>query len=352
MGVLSARALLDKNHLIEALVNKDPGAGVDRALPPVLSAEEELAALEREGWKFVAPVVSGGKGYWLRSGSYRPPYQTEKPSLMALTSAELLDLGVASAGPRDFLLVNLALLSEDSSVQVTAALLRAVERGVAMSGEASHRTACLERLLSCDDDGRRLARVALARSMLEGRLQDFRDGSDPSLAALKNYALCSRVEVLVATLQRLRDAVPEMAAEAASLDWAAAWLEDRRPRLRVTLEQLQGVWTNGQGQEIRVTGNLCSFGGEPVTISMDHTGLTYLVPGWSLLQQDDASGCVTWVSNTSREQTMWSRGAAAVVTTATVVTNNNSIIEEDEDDEITALYTTDNTIHPDNVNSL
>ena len=65
------------------------------------------------------------------------------------------------------------------------------------------------------------------------------------------------------------------------------WIEEFKPAMRVTLDALQGKWTNSQHQDITIEGDQCTFAdGNPVQISPYDTATysTYSVPGWVLSQ--------------------------------------------------------------------
>lgn len=327
---LGERALADST-LINRLVERDPIAGVEPALPKALTLEEQNAALAEEGWRHHGGA-NGSKGYWVREG-YKNSYTSERPTPRAQSLVELEDEGLLTAQPRDLLLVALALRSPDMQSLVLEALLEGVANGVINNWVTERRCDALSMLLKCDDDGLRASRVEAAHVSLCVRIEDLRDGKTPELQALKNMAQCTRMELLTLTLRRVREEGADVLGDISPDDgllWVDDWLEQRKPQLRVTLKDLQGCWTNNQLQRIRVEKDQCTFANSaPVTITQEPDTGTFSVPGWSLVQEDSFPGNVLWGSKLSRDTTRWTRVQSVVVD------------DDDDDDE---LYNDNNSV--------
>lgn len=313
LTALSSRALGDASF-VARLVERDPLAGVEPAEPRVRTAEEESVALAEEGWRHVVGL-NGGKGYWVRDG-FKNSHTVVRPTPRQQTVAELEDEGLLTAEPKDLLLVSLALRGQEMQALVLETLLEGVEVAVANNWLAERRIDALSMLLRCDEDGERFNRVETSHVSLCTRIDALRNGSTPGLRALKTLAQCTRMEMLVGALKRVRsegaDVLKQIPPEE-GLKWVEEWLEQRRPQLRVTLKDLQGAWSNNQHQAINVLNTNCTFAhSEPVVISQDAETGTYIVPGWTLIQEESWPGNAVWRSNTTRETTRWSRVQEAI----------------------------------------
>ena len=350
LTALSRRVLGDEtspagSDLVCRLVEADPYAGLVLAKLPSYTPAEELEALKAEGWRFV-PTAS--KGYWTKTPVGGRPkagnYSAVRPSVRMPSTAELEDKAMESAGPTALLLVNIALVDPTLGDQVTEALLDGVAVGSASAAVAQRRTEVLVKLLQEDSDGRRVIRADAAAKGLLGRIIELRRGELPALRALKPHAQCARMEALLLVARRLdaADVLPPDAVERLrDQDWVAPWLAERRPRPRITLDDLQGEWVTVAYKtlpEIIVTGDECSFeDGNTVPIEMNHELGTWTVNSWYLSQQYSYTDEMLW--RNARETTRWMRPRESTVVQAEVVnvsTNNN---DSDDDDGYEFLST-------------
>mmetsp|Transcript_74812 Transcript_74812/g.141737 ORF Transcript_74812/g.141737 Transcript_74812/m.141737 type:complete len:499 (-) Transcript_74812:280-1776(-) len=377
--------------LVDKLVQFEPAAGCELPPPALHTTEEEDRLLAEEGWKKHTSTTSGSKGWWMKPGhtSTVTKPSPHRPSAGELEETVLKD---PSTNPTALLLVSMALLHPSLSDAVVESFVAGIEKFVytAPSVVVKRRLAlCL--LLRCDDDGRMSLRRGQALALLEEKVDELRFNRTPAVQALKKIQQCTKMEHLTAALRLLRsanvvraasglggDAPAFDGAKAASttvdgeavsfdeeadgsnhgddqegLEWVPAWVEARRPALRVHLRDLQGEWFNDEKQAVFVRDNQCSFGtqGSPVSITEDNESGTYAVPGWTLMQEKSFPGSVVWRQNQHPNSlTTWTRRAiggavgssssAVPIVTATVVThnrrhhNNNNEDDDDDDDDL------------------
>jgi len=306
-----SRRLLNETRLLNRLVDKDPLAGLKPVDPPKLTEEEEEEMLHEEGWQ--KHLANNGKHFW--SHKRRKESSTwERPKPRKPSPNELEDLALQQADPGDLLLVSLALMDPSMAMSVCDALVHGIERSYPNTRVLEHKLSVLKLLLQVDQDALHDDRARRVAEQLDEHITKLREGEATEVRALKNHQKCARMEVLVHAVKELQDNVPSFAIifpKEGTLDWFQPWLDEFKPAMRVTLDDLQGKWTNSQNQDITIDGDQCTFAeGNPVQISVvDYPSYsTYTVPGWTLSQENSHSGQMYWVSQQTRtEKTIWSR---------------------------------------------
>lgn len=305
-----SRRLLNETRLLNRLVDKDPLAGLKPVTPEPPTPEEEEALLEAEGWQ--KHQANNGKFFW--SNRRRKESSTwDRPKPRKPSPNELEDMALQAAEPGDLLLVSLALMDPSVAMSVSDALVHGVERSYPNTRVLEHKLSVLKLLLKMNDDAHHEDRVRRVAQQLDGQIQKLREGEAVEVRALKNHQKCARMEVLVKAVEELQDSVPlfvELIPKD-TLDWFQPWIDEFKPAMRVTLDDLQGRWTNTQSQDITIEGDQCTFAdGNPVQITVIDLPAysTYAVPGWVLSQEQSHPSTVNWVSQQNRqEKTTWIR---------------------------------------------
>lgn len=300
---LSTRLVTHKDFL-KRLVETNPSAGV-KARPPVqYTVEQEERILFDLGWM---KSEHNGKPYWYKKDTKES--QWNRPKIPRPSPIQMDEEALSEAVPADLLLVSMALLSPNMSDAIILALVDGIQRNFTNNPISRMRLSVISLLLSVQDG----AQEGRVRSMAEGlmdRINDLRDGIKEYVMALTNHAKALRMEALVKTTKYLQEHVSLFESMYPDeFDWLAGWMEKVRPKLHVTLEDLQGNWLNSQSQDVVVNGDLCTFSnGNPVHITQDETTGTFCIPGWCLSQERSSKSYMTWYNERSRgESTTWQR---------------------------------------------
>jgi len=317
---LSGRLLRNPKFLAR-VVDHNPIAGVKPLPPVVYTPEEEDRLIAAEGWK--QHKNAHGRTYWYRSGAKYTVW--DKPKPRKPTSMQMDERAFEASAPGDLLLVVLALFSPADSDLVVQVLVEGIARSYPSSWQFKQRVRVLGHVLSLDTDELQTTRLLAAADQLLDAINALRSESTTATRAMKDHTKCAHMEVLVYTVRALAEPFPETFEPlAASLDWVKTWFERYRPPMRVTLQDLQGHWTNSQDQPIHIVEDQCSFShNEPVAIKLEATG-TYSVPGWTLSQERSTMHSIMWVNQSNHSETVqWTR--------PTTTTYNNNTTKDDYD---------------------
>lgn len=287
---------------LQRLFEFDIIAGAKPIPPIVYTPEEEDRLIAADGW--TKQDTEGGRPYWYKPGvksTWEKP-KPRKPSVMETETRVL-----AAAEPCD-LLATCMFLREDVQEFAVAGLLMAIEKTFAGNFHFRQRVTVLKMMLAIEEEAHE-DRVDLVSRQLMKRIHALRDDEGPGVESLAQHQKWARMKALMGAFEDLQEAnLLGKAAIEEDFAWYDAWGEEHRVRLRISLDDLQGKWTNSENQSIKITANHCTFdGANPVEIFYHESG-TWAVPGWVLSQERSSPENMYWVSMSKRhESTEWVR---------------------------------------------
>lgn len=232
--------LLRHPVFMKQLFEMDVVAGAKPLPPIVYTPEEENRLLAAEGW--TRYDVEGTRPYWYKHG-HKSMWEKPKPRKPSTTEMERRML--VAAEPED-LLATLMFLRDDLQEFVVSGLLMAVEKTYPGNSFFNQRATVLKMILSVDTEGR-AERVDLVSRRLVERMACLRDGTGPDVESLAKHEKWQRMQALVRVHEELREAaLLGSGAQGLDLSWLDAWGDAHRVRLRISLDDLQGHWTNSE----------------------------------------------------------------------------------------------------------